>query len=207
MERNTAIALGTLTALALFAINAHASYVSGDAPPMLPPPDSATLDAALSEIQMQPDPQSAINAFLNMIGEFESHGDYTVLYGGAHFADFSAHPNVRVPFYNPRKAGAKGVPNDYSTAAGKYQINFPTYLQYAPRLGVSDFSPATQDQLAYLILNDIGADTAVANGDIATALALASRKWASLPGSSSGQHQQSYQTALDTFNQMLNSQG
>lgn len=207
MDKALTFSLIGIGALALYAINASASYVSGDAPPMLPPPDSATLDAALSEIQMQPDPQSTINAFLNMIGEFESHGDYTVLYGGGHFTNFSAHPNVHVPFYNPRKAGAAGVPNDYSTAAGKYQINKPTYDTFAPRLGVTDFSPVTQDMLAYAILNSVGADSAIANGDLATALALASRKWASLPGSTSRQGQQSYQTALDTFNQMLNSQG
>lgn len=198
------VALFALVGLGIYTLNASAAYVSGDAPPMLPPPtDPATIDEAISEVQMQPDAQSAVNALLEVIGRFESNGDYYILYGGGHFTDDSHHPNVHVPFYNPRKPGPQGVPNDYSTAAGKYQINKPTYDTYAPRLGVTDFTPATQDQLAYVILNDIDADVAVANGDIAGAFRLASRKWASMPGSTAGQNPQALQTALDTYNQYL----
>jgi muramidase (phage lysozyme) len=197
-----------LIGMGIYSINTNAAYVSGDAPPYIPPPsDPQTIIDAISEVSMQSDAQGRVDALLEVIGRFESNGDYYILYGGGHFTDDSAHPNVHVPFYNPRRSGPKGVPNDYSTAAGKYQINYPTYQQYAPRLGVTDFTPATQDQLAYMILNDIGADVAVANGDVASAFQLASRKWASMPGSTAGQNPQALQVALDTYQQYLTAQG
>lgn len=201
-DKTNIIILFGLIALGLYTINANAAYVSGDAPPMLPPPDSGTLDEALAEVQMQPDANSAIAAFLAMIRRFESNGDYFILYGGGHFSDTSQHPNVRVPFFNPRTGR-----QDYSTAAGAYQINKPTYDTFAPRLGITDFSPASQDMLAYTILNSVGADVAIANNDLVTALALASKKWASLPGSSAQQNPQTLQTALDTYQQYLTQQG
>lgn len=208
MKKEVILGFVGLSALALYAVNASATYVSDDAPPYIPPPsDPQIIVDAINEVNMQSDSQARVDALLSVIRQFESNDDYYILYGGGHFSDDSAHPNVHVPFYNPRKAGPRGVLNDYSTAAGAYQINYPTYQTYAPRLGMSDFSPATQDQLAYLILNDIGADVAVANGDVATAFKLASRKWASMPGSTAGQNPQALQVALDTYQQYLTAQG
>lgn len=144
---------------------------------------------------------SAQSAFLDTIGQFESGGDYTILFGGGHFSDFSHHPNVPVPFHNPLKAGSGN--NDVSTAAGKYQINFPTYRQYAPALGITDFSPASQDAIALSIAASTGALNALAMGDTATAFQLASKKWASLPGSTAQQGARSMTTALATFNEYM----
>jgi len=186
----------------IYSSASSAAFVSGDAPPYVPPPnDPQTIIDALDQVTMQSDAQSRVDALLSVIRQFESNGDYYILYGGGHFTDDSAHPNVRVPFFNPRTGK-----QDYSTAAGAYQINKPTYDTYAPRLGVTDFSPATQDQLAYVILNDIGADVAVANGDVAQAFQLASKKWASMPGSTAGQNPQALQVALNAYQQYLDQQ-
>jgi len=201
------IIFAALGALVSYSVNTFAAYTSGDVPPYIPPPsDPQVIFNAIDEVVMQPDAQSQVNALLSVIRQFESNDDYYILYGGGHFSDDSQHPNIRVPFYNPRRAGPYGVANDYSTAAGAYQINKPTYDTYAPRLGVTDFSPATQDMLAYVILNDVGADVAVANGDIAQAFQLASKKWASMPGSTAGQNPQALQVALNAYQQYLNQQ-
>ena len=136
---------------------------------------------------------TAIQAMLSMIRQFESGGDYTILFGGGHFSDFSRHPNVKEPITMGKYAG------QVSTAAGAYQINIGTYNQFAPKLGITDFSPASQDALGYSILQSTGAFDNLAAGDIQGAITAASGKWASLPGSNAGQNPQSLQTALNTF--------
>jgi len=82
------------------------------------------------------DPQTR---FLNAIAGGESGGRYNVIYGGQLFNDYSRHPNITV---------------DNSTAAGRYGITNPTYNQYASGLGITDFSPASQDKMAWAIAND-----------------------------------------------------
>ena len=111
-----------------------------------------------------------------------SDGGYRVLVGStlAHpllFDDYSTHPDI----YNPRFN---------STAAGRYQIIFPTWSALCVRLGVTDFSPITQDCMASsLIEQDCGALGMVRDGDLTNAVAACSREWASLPGSTAGQHE------------------
>lgn len=139
-------------------------------------------------------------AFLAMIRQFESNGDYSVLYGGGHFYDYSDHPNVRVPFHNPRRAPhADGTPNDYSTAAGAYQINHPTWEMVWPLIDGDDFSPASQDEAAIQLLKINGALVHVVAGDFQAAIDAASGTWASLPSSNSGQRKVSMQTALNSY--------
>lgn len=188
-------------ALALLAASASASDAwstgADPSPPILPPPDPDTAAAAAADIMDAPTPDSRVAAMLATIRRFESNGDYSILYGGGHFADYSKHPRKRIPINLPGYEG-KG-----STAAGAYQINAPTYDDFAPRLGITDFSPASQDAIALAILKDTGAYDALAAGDVSGAFALASRRWASLPGSTAGQHPQSITTALNFFDSFL----
>lgn len=139
------------------------------------------------------DINSQIAAFLAVIRKFESHDDYRIIYGGGHFADFSAHPQVRVPINLPGYAGK------FSTAAGAYQINYPTYSDFADALGITDFTPESQDRIAIAILNKCGAIAALTRGDIEGAFIAASMRWASLPGSTANQHPQQMQAAIDSF--------
>jgi muramidase (phage lysozyme) len=136
-----------------------------------------------------------VKAFLAMIKKFESNGEYNILYGGGHFSKFDKHPNIRVPFFNP-KTGK----NDFSTAAGAYQINHPTYLtlQALPNIP-SDFSARSQDLMAVALLKMRGALGFVVAGDFGRAVLAASGTWASLPYSDSGQNKQGYNTALNTY--------
>lgn len=142
-----------------------------------------------------------VRGFLGMIRQFESHGDYSILYGGGHFTDYSTHPDVRVPFVNRNKPlHADGTPNDYSTAAGAYQITHPTWLLWSAVPGApTDFTPASQDYLAVVGLQLIGALQDIIDGNFYTALDTASGTWASLPGSTAQQNPKSVQTVQNAY--------
>lgn len=141
-----------------------------------------------------------VRAFLAMIRQFESNGQYNVLYGGGHFNDYSDHPHVKVPFFNPARAPhPDGTPNDFSTAAGAYQINWPTWKMVSVLIGASDFSPGMQDEAAVQLLKINGALTDILAGDFKAAIDSASSTWASLPSSTSGQRKVSQQVALNTY--------
>lgn len=193
------LALGGIAALALASQAGANVWQSGadPSPPLYPGPDEATAAAAADEIMNQPTLDNRVSAMLATIRRFESRGDYSIIYGGGRFDDFSQHPRRAIPINLPGYEGKK------STAAGAYQINAPTYDDFAPSLGVTDFSPASQDALALAILQRTGAYDALLQGDIAGAFRLASSRWASLPGSTAQQHPQSETAALSIFDQML----
>lgn len=152
---------------------------------------------------------SRVSAFLNMIGVLEtgSVDSYDVFYGGSRFSDFSNHPVLTgekqgLPLTEKmcRDAGFSSG-KCVSTAAGKYQINVPTFLEvladhpdFTP-----DFSPSAQDEIAILILQKIGALNALLEDDFDTALRLASKRWASLPFSTANQNPKSYAYALSQY--------
>ena len=184
-------------ALAAIATQANAAaWWQGDdlSPPIYPPPDQSASDSAAAAVISANDP---VGAFLAVIRQFESHNDYSILYGGGHFSDFSKHPRVAVPINIP------GYGSKKSTAAGAYQINAPTYDDFAPRLGISDFSPASQDRIAVAILQQCGAYDAIIAGDVQTAFALASKRWASLPYSTAGQNPQTIAKAQSLYDWFL----
>lgn len=129
-----------------------------------------------------------VQAFLATIRHTESGGDYRILYGGSHFSDFATHPDQKIYFFN--EATQK---EDFSTAAGAYQINHPTWLLWRVLPGTpQDFSPATQDYLAVNGLKLIGALPDIIAGNFAAAIDIASGTWASLPGSRAKQHPVSF---------------
>lgn len=80
---------------------------------------------------------------LDTIAEGESPGEhpYQTLYGGHKFKSTQQHPHIPIPI--------QGRPGVYSTAAGRYQINAPTWHEQSERLGLTDFSPGSQDQAAW----------------------------------------------------------
>lgn len=121
-----------------------------------------------------------VGAFLRVIREGESSQDeraYTMRWGGlgkpiAYFDDFSAHPRV----FEPTTGGRK------SSAAGAYQITATTYDDFAPRLGITDFAPASQDAIAVAIIDAEAALDDVMAGRIEAAIAKLRGRWTSLPG-------------------------
>lgn len=125
-------------------------------------------------------------ALLDTIAGPESAGAYDVIYGGSKFTDFSDHPRKAVPIASGPNVGKT------SSAAGKYQFLGSTWDTYRDKLGLKDFSPASQDQAAWALAADTykaktGGDLAVdlQSGDpekIAAVGRTLNGVWTSLPG-------------------------
>ena len=188
-------------AAALAAQQAYAATDS-DVPDFNAPLDPATQDSIIMDT-MQATPEARLAAFLALIRKFESRNRYNVVYGGGTFTDYSTHPRIKVYFHDPRRAEPGN--NNYTTAAGAYQITSTTFDDFSRKTKTTDFSPATQDLLAMAILKQSGAYDAIVAGDISSALNLASKRWASLPGSTSGQAQQTQAAATTAFDDFLRS--
>ena len=138
--------------------------------------------------------QANERAFLAAIrvGEGTSAGNgYSILFGGAPFASFAEHPALlgwgggRLSDAMCRGAGFG--PGCVSTAAGAYQINKPTWRRIRDKLGLSDFSPASQDAAALELISEKGALGDVRAGRVAVAVGKVRKVWASLPGAGYGQ--------------------
>jgi muramidase (phage lysozyme) len=123
-----------------------------------------------------------VRQFLDFLGKAEG-ADYNVIVGGRRFDDYSAHP------------GVVGLRTRYgpSTAAGKYQITKTTYNDIAPKLGITDFSPASQDRIAVELLRRRGALDQVAQGNFDEAINRLGNEWASLPSSRKTQPKRSWE--------------
>ncbi len=115
-----------------------------------------------------------VNAYLKAIAEAEG-GGYDFKYGAVkgkrndpwRFTNTATHPG----------AGAGGS----TTAAGMYQITIDTWRQHGGKMGLTDFTPETQDLIAVEMLRSIGVIDKIKAGDIAGAMPQAARKWAALP--------------------------
>lgn len=90
----------------------------------------------------------------------------------AYFDDFSQHPRM----FEPTTGGR------VSSAAGAYQITATTYDDFAPGLGIGDFTPASQDALAIAIIASEGALAPLLAGRFDEAVILCRGRWTSLPG-------------------------
>lgn len=123
-------------------------------------------------------------AFLMAIGEAEG-ADYNVIYSGKTFTDFSDHPRDCIPINVP------GYEGQCSDAAGRYQMISTTWEPIAQELGLTDFSPESQDRAAIALIDredpSIWKDVDSGNLESAFCKAGASWGWASLPCSTAGQ--------------------
>ena len=131
---------------------------------------------------------SNITAFLDMIGVSEgtsivanSDSGYNVIIGGTLFYNgYTDHPRQAVWIQSI---------NDYSTAAGKYQIRAPIFDAYKKQLNLPDFSPDSQDKIALQLIRECHALDDIDAGKFVQAVAKCSSRWASLPGNNYGQRQ------------------
>jgi muramidase (phage lysozyme) len=115
-----------------------------------------------------------VAAYLKAIAASEG-GGYDFKYGAVkgkkndpwRFTDTSTHPG----------AGIGGR----TTAAGMYQITVDTWRQFGGKMGLTDFTPNTQDLIAVDMLRTIGVIDKIKVGDVAGAMPKAALKWAALP--------------------------
>ena len=141
---------------------------------------------------------SNLTRFLDFLGKAEG-ANYDTIVGGGRFNSYDAHPNI---------VGLRTADGP-STAAGRYQITGTTYRNVAPKLGITDFSPESQDAIATELIRRGGALNDVLKGDFNTAIGKLGGTWASLPSSPYNQPKKSW----DQVNRMLgvqvadNSQG
>lgn len=141
-----------------------------------PPADwkpGVTPVSRVSDIK-DPTKQQRLAAFLETIAASEG-ANYDTIVGGGKFSDFKEHPN---------KVGL--ITGDgKSTAAGRYQITNSTWTGVKRRLGLTDFSPESQDRAAIELLRQRGALQDVLNGNIDAAIAKLGDEWQSLPSGTS----------------------
>lgn len=117
----------------------------------------------------QPDPYRVCYAYRHTIQSFNDHPAQTGEWKGE-----------KLPDHLCKAAGLS--PGCVSTAAGKYQITRPTWNKLKSRLGLRDFTPASQDAAAVELLRESGALEFAKQGMVADAVQSARRIWASLPG-------------------------
>ena len=140
--------------------------------------------------------QSNLNAFLMCVRACEGTAGpdgYRTLFGGKLFDDFAEHPNVRTSFR--QTDGTYG----FTTAAGAYQIIFSTWDRLRRKLGLPDFSPASQDRAAIELITERNALDAARAGDVREAIGKCWPVWASLPGSTYLQPTRAEAFALNAY--------
>ncbi|NUO87670.1 MAG: glycoside hydrolase family 104 protein [Cupriavidus sp.] len=122
-------------------------------------------------------------AFLLMIRTAEGTAGadgYRTLFGGGLFGSLGDHPRQRIT----RLSNGKPIT---SSAAGAYQFLERTWDSLAARLGLRDFSPASQDAAALELVREAGALGDVDAGRFALAVRKVRKIWASMPGAGYGQ--------------------
>jgi muramidase (phage lysozyme) len=137
-------------------------------------------------------------AFLDMIAWSEgtsrisdSDNGYNVLVGGTLFEGYADHPRQLV--FLPKL----GI---YSTAAGRYQLLARYFDDYKATLGLSDFLPESQDVIALEQIKECGAaEDMIDMGNLLAAIGLCAHIWASLPGSSYGQLENTFVELANAF--------
>lgn len=128
---------------------------------------------------------SNLTAFLWMLRESEGtsgENGYRTMVGGSLFDSYAEHPNVVLKIVHKGRV----IP---SSAAGAYQILRRTWFGVRDKLGLPDFSPASQDAACIELIRQRGALADVKAGRFAVAVEKCKKEWASLPGAGYGQHE------------------
>ncbi|WP_241020980.1 glycoside hydrolase family 104 protein [Burkholderia sp. Ac-20344] len=151
------------------------------------------------------DPGTNLRAFLDMIAMSEigpsllanSDNGYNVVVGGSLFDNgYADHPRIVVR----TRYGLSDAAGRYQAmAAVPGQIKTNTWDWISARLGLTDFSPASQDAMATYILQWKGAYNDVLAGNIQSAISKVAGQWASLPGSPYGQSPHDMGTVLSWY--------
>lgn len=118
--------------------------------------------------------QRNVRAMLDTIAYAEGTAGpdgYRMHFGGSLFDSFADHPRVVI-----------NMSGYSSSAAGRYQILRRTWDGLRGKLGLKDFSPASQDAAAIELIRERGALPDVQAGRFSAAIKKIAPVWASLPG-------------------------
>lgn len=140
-----------------------------------------------------------MRAFLDTIsyaeGTFLPEGYRVIVgYDDGPFESFEAHPNIYVEELD-------------STAAGRYQFLYDTWVGTQEALELPDFSPASQDLGAVYLIEGEGADENVEAGNFEDAIYAVNNIWASLPGSPYGQPTKDFDELLGFYDERVDFYG
>lgn len=211
--------LAPLAWLAWRRASAPAEVEQGDA---LPGVNLANIEEEAAQV-LYPDPPAPagdvagdrnLAAFLAMIRAAEGTADangYRALFGHTAerprlFESFADHPRVASSFRDQRGRQL------WTSAAGAYQAmavspipgggstRVDTWDRIRQRLGLPDFSPASQDRMAVALIDEAGALADVRAGRVADAVRKVGRVWASLPGAGYDQPERRLGWLFDRFN-------
>lgn len=116
---------------------------------------------------------------------------YRTLFGGGLFDSYVDHPRTVVA----KLLAGKPIK---SSAAGAYQILTRTWDSLKP-MGLPDFSPMSQDLAAVELIRRRGALSHVIDGNIALAVNLIRKEWASMPGAGYGQPEKKLSALLSQY--------
>ncbi len=127
------------------------------------------------------DEQQNLRAFLDMIAYSEGtasdpDGGYRTMFGHRLMNSYADHPRQLFTFTNSRGEQLK------TSAAGRYQFLQGTWDELRAKLGLQDFSPASQDAACIELIRQRGALDDVKAGRVALAISKCAKTWASLPG-------------------------
>lgn len=137
-------------------------------------------------------------AFMDMIAVSESTSTspitqcdgYDIIVTGINgrnrFNDFSTHP-----FANGRPSIVVNHGGLTSNASGRYQFMLKDWADYKASLSLPDFGQMSQDLWCLQLIKECSAIPEILAGDLVTAIKLCAHIWASLPGNSYGQPQNS----------------
>lgn len=217
MDTRTALIASASVAGALLAFatlrrsgTAAVEEAEGEAPQATPGVfdfDTYSPFGAMTDIILTPNTDLAaanVSAFLATIRKAEGTAGpngYRTLFGGSLFSDFSDHPRQAKQFTD--KTGQRL----WTSAAGAYQFmavspipgtanstKVNTWDRIAARLGLADFSPASQDAAAIELIREAGALGDVEAGRFDDAVNKVRRIWASLPGAGYNQPERDMDT-------------
>lgn len=141
-----------------------------------------------------------LNAFLATIrwaetGTSEPESYRKLVFNGT-FDDFSTHPLKK------QCAPINGK-NVCSTAAGAYQMLNKSWQDFAPKLNLKDFSPASQDKMAIEYIRRNNALSDIEAGRFDTAVCKVGRIWASFPCNNYNQNAKSIAQLRTYYQQHL----
>jgi muramidase (phage lysozyme) len=159
-------------------------------------PSKITLDAQKIRLEENKEYLKNMNvrAFLDTIawaegGDYHARFGYGWAKGDWSFKDESTHPGP----------GSDGK----TTAAGRYQITKKNWQENGlKKMGLSDFSPKTQDLIAIEGFRQAHSIDAIVNGDMVTAIKKSASIWNALPlgkglkNRVEGQHYQRYENVI-----------